>query len=374
MRNFNFLMLAFALMLTGAVTQAEGVNGSFQRPVRVGVILPLSGDSASIGVSIKNGITMAYDKLPAETRSKITLLFEDDQLNPAMTVTAFQKLLNMDRIDVLITGYSGPSKAVAQLAEQKKIPQIAIASDPQIVRGKQYVMNFWVTPEEEARAALSEALKRGYKRIARITAIQQGFLAIKAGFDQQNSGRLRIEIDEEYNPETRDFKTFLAKVKSRNDLDAIFVLLMVNGQTGIFARQAGEMGITLPLFNVEGFEDKNEQNLSQGALVGHWYSTNDDPSGRFLDEYQKRFPAASVFAAGNGHDALLLLAAAVEKNPDSQAINSFLHGVKNFNGALGQFSATSDNRFTLPATVKVVTEHGFKKLYDNETTSNYSGL
>lgn len=367
-------MLAFALMLTGAVTQAEGVNGSFQRPVRVGVILPLSGDSASIGVSIKNGITMAYDKLPAETRSKITLLFEDDQLNPAMTVTAFQKLLNMDRIDVLITGYSGPSKAVAQLAEQKKIPQIAIASDPQIVRGKQYVMNFWVTPEEEARAALSEALKRGYKRIARITAIQQGFLAIKAGFDQQNSGRLRIEIDEEYNPETRDFKTFLAKVKSRNDLDAIFVLLMVNGQTGIFARQAGEMGITLPLFNVEGFEDKNEQNLSQGALVGHWYSTNDDPSGRFLDEYQKRFPAASVFAAGNGHDALLLLAAAVEKNPDSQAINSFLHGVKNFNGALGQFSATSDNRFTLPATVKVVTEHGFKKLYDNETTSNYSGL
>jgi len=41
----------------------------------------------------------------------------------------------------------------------------------------------------------------------------------------------------------------------------------------------------------------------------------------------------------------------------------FLHTVKDFNGALGTYSASGDNRFTLPAAIKVITADGFKKIH-----------
>ena len=319
---FTLILVILAIFSPfGAQAQAKTPGAG---PVKIGVILPLSGDSASIGISIRNGIELALEKIPEDARSKIHLIFEDDQFSPPRTLSAFQKLTSVDRIDFLITAYSGQSKAVAPLSEQKRIPQLAIASDPEIVRERNYVVNFWVTPEEESRVAIEEALRRGYRRIARISAIQQGFVAIRSGFDVQNKGRLIIGPDEEYNPDIHDFRTFLSKVKDRRDIDAICVLLMVNGQIGVFAKQVREMGLKLPLFNIEGFEDANEQKIAQGALTGHWYVINDDPSGEFTESYQKRFPGASLFAAGNGHDALLLYAAALAKNPQPEAVNQFL--------------------------------------------------
>ena len=180
-------------------------------------------------------------------------------------------------------------------------------------------------------------------------------MTIKGAFDRQNDGQVKIEFDEEHNPDVRDFKPFLAKLRGRTDLDAVLVLLMVNGQCGLFAKQAREMGLKIPLFNIEGFEDAHEQALAQGALTGHWYVTNADPSGEFLAAYRRRYPQDSIFAAGNGHDAMLLLAAAAGKNLKSEALNRFLHEVRDFKGVLGTFSATEDNRFTLPAAVKEVT-------------------
>jgi len=74
-----------------------------------------------------------------------------------------------------------------------------------------------------------------------------------------------------YTVESRDFRPFINKLKTKKDLDAIFVELFF-GQPGLFAKQAKELGVKLPLFNVETFEDINELKLSEGALVGHWYT------------------------------------------------------------------------------------------------------
>jgi hypothetical protein len=82
-----------------------------------------------------------------------------------------------------------------------------------------------------------------------------------------------------------------------------------------------------------------------------------------LSEYKNKFPNSTPFGAANGHDAILLISDAINKNfKDSDSINTYLHKVENFSGATGIFSSTSDNRFTLPATVKKVTKDGFEKL------------
>lgn len=67
-------------------------------------------------------------------------------------------------------------------------------------------------------------------------------------------------------------------------------------------------------------------------------------------------------SAVNCYDIARLLGHSAEKNHSSAELINYLKTVKDFKGAGGTFSATGDNRFTLPAVVKVVTEDGFREL------------
>jgi branched-chain amino acid transport system substrate-binding protein len=333
---------------------------SKEAKLKVGIILPLSGESASVGQAIKNGITLAWEKLPAAVQSKLELVYEDDQILPKLSVNAFRKLA-AENVGVVINAGSASGNALAPLAEQHQVPTIAIASDPQVVRGRKYIVNLYTTPETEARVAIEEALRRGYRRVARIMAIHDWSFALKKAFDQENRGRIEIVLDEEYPTSVKDFKTFIAKLRSKEPIDAILVLLY-SGQNGVLAKQVRQQGIKAPLFAVEMFEDSSEVEASEGALIDQWYVNSDDPDNRFVNLYRGRFPNASLYGASSGHDAMLLIGTAVERSTDLEEINRYLHTVKDFEGASGTFSSSGDNRFTLPSVVKVVTKDGFKKL------------
>lgn len=330
--------------------------------LNVGVILPISGESVSLGEALRNGITLGTEHISQAARSRIEITYEDDQMAAKNAISAFNKLVYDGKLDVLINLSSGTAKALSPLAEEKQIPFIAIASDRKVSEGKKYVFNFLMTPEEEAKVAIPEALKRGYKKIARIVSTQDGMLAIKSAFDKINNGRIEVVLDEEYPIEIKDFRTFIAKIHSRNDIDAI-MLILIPGHCGLFAKQVRELGIKKGLFGFQMFEDKKEVEASNNALVGQWYVNADDADGKFVEEYRKRFPNASLWGAASGHDAVLLLGAAIDKDYSKKNFHSYLATLKDFSGALGVYSATGDNRFSLPAAVKVVTADGFEKLY-----------
>jgi branched-chain amino acid transport system substrate-binding protein len=333
---------------------------SFAAPfgTTVGVILPLTGDGAGPGTSVRNGMLLAMRKLPPEDKQRIEFVFEDDQMIPKNTVAAYQRLHSVVGIKAVITFTSATSNALAPIAEADQIPHLAIGSDPAISCGKKYVMNFMVMPATEARILVPEALRRGYKRIARINTIQQGTYALRDAFDEVNQGRISLVLDEDYTPDNKDFRPFIIKLKSYKDIDAIFPNFLF-GQVGAFAKQVREAGINLPLFGYHDFENLQELKVSQGALAGGWYANPASPSDGFVTEYQREFPDSALSFAAYGHDLVLLLAKARSAGASSEEINHFLHRLKDFSGALGVYSADGKNSFTLPAMLKIVGENGF---------------
>lgn len=356
----TFLVVSFfSLFISAAIAEA---------PFRVGAVLPLSGGGAYLGQACKNGIALGLQKLPEEFRNEIEVFYEDDALESRQTVSAFQKLVSVQKIELLITMASGNSNAVAPLAERQGVVHMAVATDPKVSEGKKYVMNFWVTPEAEAAEMVSEVSRRGYKNIARISAMQDGVLSFRTAFDALDRGDLKIHFDEEYPPDVRDFKTYISKLKGRSDLDGVMALLWV-GQIGIFSKQMKELGVDLPMFGMELYEDSNEVLLSGGALVGDWYVNADDPSSEFSSRYSAEFADASISGAPNCHDIVLLISAGLQEAKSHQTrkedLNDFLHNVKDFQGSMGTYSATGDNRFSLPAAAKIVTESGFEKISHN---------
>ncbi|MCB0332640.1 MAG: ABC transporter substrate-binding protein [Bdellovibrionales bacterium] len=349
MRNLVFILLS--LFCLSPLLHAEG------KPT-IGVLLPLSGDGASIGKSFQNGILLGYENLPKELQDKISIVFEDDGLQSVRTVAALRKLQSTENLIAVLTFSSGTSHAIAPIVEKAKLPLVAIASDPRIVKDKDWVVNFWVTPEEENRVLLPEALRRGYKKIAIICDIHEGVYSVRRAFDKINNGQIEVVFDEEVPLDMKDFRTILAKLKTK-EYDAIMPLLFP-GQLSVFAQQARKQGITAPFFGYELFEDRKEVEASEGTLVGAWYANADDPSQKFLNEYEKRFPDDTFYSAPNGYDAIHIIAEGFARGGSRESVREFLHSVKDFPGVMGKISASGDNRFNLPAAIKLVTKDGFK--------------
>lgn len=94
-----------------------------QTPLKVGVILPLSGASAVAGKAALNGIQLAADQVNAEGKVRLELVVVDDGTDAAKAVPAFTKLMTVDRVDLVIGGLasgvtfalSGPVKQYGPL-------------------------------------------------------------------------------------------------------------------------------------------------------------------------------------------------------------------------------------------------------------------
>ncbi len=158
-----------------------------------------------------------------------------------------------------------------------------------------------------------------------------------------------------------DFRTFIARTKLIPNLDALLVNLFP-GQIGLFAKQARGAGIKVPLFGFEYFEDTNEISISQGSLNGAWYATSGEPNNNFLDQYKSAFPGDPYITAANGYDAVGLFVKAFSTADGAEGVAAYLRSVKDYKGALSKYSATGDNRFALPATLKSVVDGGFQEL------------
>jgi len=354
-------LILLLLFCSGGYSHAQESYYSAESPLRVGVILPLSGDAASVGGTVRNAITMAYESLPEEDRERLKLYFEDDAMESRQSVSAYQRLRAQHNIEALVNVSSGTANALAPLAEQHGIPFIAMATDPAVVEGRKNVFNFWVSPATQTEALFPEVSRRNYKNIARISTIHDFSYAVNTVFDGKNDGLVKVVLDEEYAIDVRDFRTFLSRIRARSDIDAIMPLLFP-GQLSSFAVQARQMGVELPLFGYEMFEDANEIKLARGALEGAWYVNADDPEDFFLKRFQAKYPDSSLFGAGNGHDIVLLLAKGSKKARRPAEIVSFLANLKDFSGAMGTYSSSGDNRFTLPAAIKEVRGDGFVTL------------
>jgi ABC-type branched-subunit amino acid transport system substrate-binding protein len=93
---------------------------------KVGVILPFSGELASLGQEAKRGMQLALDDLGG-AKTPLKLIFADDhRAGTPATVPAAQKLLNVDRVDLGLTLWIEDSRLIAPLFTARKIPLVVL--------------------------------------------------------------------------------------------------------------------------------------------------------------------------------------------------------------------------------------------------------
>jgi ABC-type branched-subunit amino acid transport system substrate-binding protein len=326
------------------------------RPLKLGAILPLTGKASTVGVSIQNGMMMAYDGLPTEIRNSFIIQFENDASESRNTVTAAQRLISEGGVDILLTALSNAGNAVVPITERAKVPLLSLAYDRKISNGKECAFTFWVDVNDLASAAINEASRRGYHRIAIASTIHEGNIAMRETLMNVAHGKVEFLLLEGVPLDETDLATHALRLRKAKSIDAV-AILMHAAHLGLFAKTLRDNRITLPLFTLGNFEDQNARVSSSNALKGQWYSaTNYSPW--FLPDYRAKFPNDSTFGAAFGHDAVLLLAEASKGSSDRVALCNYLKSGHVSNGAISEVVSDEHNGFRFPATIKVVGEDG----------------
>jgi len=78
----TILVLSFFLLAVSSCTKKEDIT-------KIGVILPLTGDVATYGQSVKRGIDIAYE---GEANNKLVLKYEDSKAEKRTAINALEKL------------------------------------------------------------------------------------------------------------------------------------------------------------------------------------------------------------------------------------------------------------------------------------------
>lgn len=121
LKLFSFIVVAIALSL-GACAKKEDVS----KPIKVGVILPLTGKHAKFGEIEKQSFEMAAEEINANggvNGRKIELLIEDTQGKPDVGRSAVEKLITQDKVVIIGGGYSSSvTYAAAGVALNKGFP------------------------------------------------------------------------------------------------------------------------------------------------------------------------------------------------------------------------------------------------------------
>ena len=119
-----------------------------EKEIKIGAILPLTGDIAVYGQKMKNGIDLAVKHINSKggiDGKQIKVLYEDDQGEPKASVAAVQKLITIEKIPVIIGGaISATALPTVPIADKKKVVLFSpAATTPKLSGMSRYFFRNW---------------------------------------------------------------------------------------------------------------------------------------------------------------------------------------------------------------------------------------
>src|SRR5215813_13469247 len=207
-------------------------------PLKVGVLLPLSGAQASIGQDCYRGVEVAPGIFQALGLPELAIMKADTETNVEVARARAEKLIN-DGAQLLVGAFdSGATTAIAQVAEQKGIPYVInIAAAPPITeQGYKFVFRNFPTAGMILSDAFAnqkeifEAAGAAPKTVVFMHVNDTFGMAMKGGIGAvMQKANMPYQIVEQiaYDPAARDLSVELAKAKATG-AEALMVVSRIN--------------------------------------------------------------------------------------------------------------------------------------------------
>lgn len=340
------LVLTIIFISTSIVSKESSTEGE----LKIGLSLPLTGDVAFLGEPAQKAAKLAL-RNAGETKYQYKLIFEDDQFDPAKTVTTLSKLINVDKVSSVITFGSGTGNAANKIAEQNMVPHFALASDPTILNGE-YNYIHWTPAFSEGELLVDEMVKRGYKKVAILNANHPGAFAVtNAVKERVKDTDIEIVYETNINLDERDLRSVIQTMRE-SDPD-IVLLELFSPVIEIAKRQMNEAGLNYPVTSVEAIEWSGEKSLFEGE----WF-VSDSYNQKFIDLYEAEYGEAPQSGSQYIYDLVSLLIKIQEESDkilNAQEIQQKIQALDSYKSEVfGDVPIDDEGYFTTKASVKMI--------------------
>jgi len=342
-----------------------------QQPIKIGIGIAQTGTLGGGGKAALLALQMWVEDVNARgglLGRKVELLAYDDQSNPATTPGIYTKLLDVDKVDLLIAPYGTvPTAPIMPLVKQRGLLLMGNFSF-QVNHTVKHDMWFNNAPWGDATSWTEGFLRIGQnigaQTIAFIAADQEFAQNLANGAKEiaKKSG-LRTVYEQNYPPATVDFSAMIRAIRAARP-DMVFVCSYPNDSVAI-VRAVNEIGVgpTVKLFGggMVGLQFTPVMESLGSSLNGivnyHSYVPGMKYPGieDFLQRYAKKAAEAKVdplvfylppfnYAIGQ----ILEQAIAATRSLDQKLLAKHLHGHE-FNTIVGPISWGPDGERARPA-------------------------
>ena len=334
------VLIAVGLWLSAGTASAAD-------PVKIGVIYPLTGPAAAAGSYQKAGVEIARDKFNAEggvMGRPVQTFIEDGANDPSQSVSAAEKLVTRDKVDVMIAAWgSSPTLAVsASVTKKYGVPHVVdTASSGKVTKldGKRpnpWLFRISATSQMEAEG-LEKSLvsKMGFSKVAFMSVNNDWGRGAAQEFGTVVSRTGGTVVTQEIiNADQTDFLTQLTKIKS---LGANSIIVTSDqAQISLILKQLKQLGMDQKVLTTgggivpEGLVLLAGPEAAEGVNIitffAPWFpemTKVPQEAKWFSDEYLKRGGAPKGFGeCFRGYDGMKALKAALEvaKTTDKEKV------------------------------------------------------
>jgi branched-chain amino acid transport system substrate-binding protein len=368
-RTVLSIAIAISMILSVACVQKGGDTNGTTAPtgdgVKVGVYGDTTGATSSFGQSTKNGIQLAFEEINAAggvNGKKLEMVFEDDQGTPEKAKTVISKLISQDKV-VAVLGEvaSSNSLAAAPVAQEAKIPMITPSStNPKVTEVGDYISRVcFIDPFQGSVMAKFAANTLKAKTAAILGDNSSDYSKGLTKFFEEEFTKLggKVITKQTYAQKDQDFKGQLTQMRDQKP-DVIYIPGYY-GEVGIIARQARELGMTMPLLGGDGWDSPELWKLGGASLKNAYISNHysaDNPAPEiqnFVKNYTAKFKVAPDSLAALAYDSAKVLADAIQRagGTDSAKLKDAISATKEFPGVTGKITLDGSRNAIKPAVV-----------------------
>ncbi|MGH7788960.1 MAG: ABC transporter substrate-binding protein [Candidatus Binatia bacterium] len=343
--------------------------------IRIGEFGSLTGGTATFGTSSHEGLALALKEINdggGLLGKPVKVITEDNQSKPEESVTAVLKLMKQDQV-VAIIGEVASSRtlAAAPQAQVNSIPLLSPAStNPRVTQVGNYIFRAcFIDPFQGATMAKFAVNRLHAKRLAILTDAKNDYSVGLTEFFRDTAKQLGAEIvaEESYGEGDIEFKAQLTAIKGTTP-DAIYVPGYYT-EAALIARQARELGLTVPLLGGDGWDSPKTLEIGGDAVEGMYMTNHYSPEDqrpevvKFIADYRAAYDGKTPDAmAVLGYDAMKMMADAIRRagSAEPTKIRDALATTKDFPGVSGMITMDAQRNARKPIVVLKVQDGQFR--------------
>ncbi len=339
------------LMIAGMLIASSTVAHAQAKPIKIGQVIPMTGEAAESGKFHRQGAEIAIDKINAAggiNGRKLTVVLEDDQTTNPGAVAALQKLLEDKEIPMILGSIrSTQVQAMLPTINEAKIPVAIGGTNYGLTHsGSQWVFRF--RPHDGMSAKVIAKFMVDELKLKKVAIVHASDAFGNGGRDMLTPALKELGAEvvftQGYNNQEKDFTAVVQGLK-RSGATGLNTYMTFSTDLGIFARQLKQLGAQVTWVGSPSITTVDGRNLAGDALYGTYGVTDfhvdaSPTSTEFAKAYRAKFGQEPDLYAAWCYDAVLVFAEAMKKAPDlkPESLRKAILSIQKFPGAEGEYN------------------------------------